>query len=171
MYSFLKRRAVDFSVLGTLQGVTPLGLKHKADGKRGKENAPSFHLSLILRLLWTTLTNFSSLCGVFWSNLAGLNLRSSPGQVNMHLKLCFVIIGFCVRTVLTRNLHLLCFLQENKEDRIKEVDPKLLFPIKAWLLGFLPGHKFHWDEENDLAVQDEMEMESEPGRTKEDTRL
>lgn len=104
MYSFLKKRAVDFSVLGTLQGVTPLGLKHKGDGKRGKESAPSFHLSLILRLLWTTLTKFSSLCGVLWSNLAGLNLRSSPGQVNMHLKLCFAIIGFCVRTVLTSHL-------------------------------------------------------------------
>ena len=39
------------------------------------------------------------------------------------------------------------------------MDPKLLFPIKAWLRGFLPGHKFHWDEENDLAVQDEMDME------------
>lgn len=55
--------------------------------------------------------------------------------------------------------HLLCFPQENKEDRLKEVDPKLLFPFKAWLRGFLPGHKFHWEEENDLAVQDEMEME------------
>jgi len=39
------------------------------------------------------------------------------------------------------------------------VDPKLLFPFKAWLRGFLPGHKFTWDEENDLAVEDEMEME------------
>lgn len=39
------------------------------------------------------------------------------------------------------------------------MDPKLLFPFKAWLRGFLPGHKFTWDEENDLAVEDEMEME------------
>ena len=53
---------------------------------------------------------------------------------------------------------LLSLTKETKEDRLKEVDPKLLFPIKAWLRGFLPGHKFHWDEENDLAVEDELEM-------------
>jgi len=51
------------------------------------------------------------------------------------------------------------FALETKDDRLKEVDPKLLFPLKAWLRGFLPGHKFTWDEENDLAVEDEMEME------------
>ena len=54
---------------------------------------------------------------------------------------------------------LLCLTQETKEDRLKEVDPKLLFPFKAWLSGFLPGHKFTWDEENDVAVEDEIEME------------
>ena len=53
----------------------------------------------------------------------------------------------------------LCLSQETKEDRLKKVDPKLLFPFKAWLRGFLPGHKFTWDEENDLVVEDEMEME------------
>ncbi|XP_020607059.1 uncharacterized protein LOC110045769, partial [Orbicella faveolata] len=63
------------------------------------------------------------------------------------------------------------FALETKDDRLKEVDPKLLFPLKAWLRGFLPGHKFTWDEENDLAVEDEIEMENDPDQTKEDTRL
>ena len=54
---------------------------------------------------------------------------------------------------------LLCLNQETKEDRLKEVDPKLLFPFKAWLRGFLPGHKFNWDEEKDFAVEDGNEME------------
>ena len=25
------------------------------------------------------------------------------------------------------------------------MDPKLLFPLKDWLYGFLPDHKFTWD--------------------------
>ena len=28
------------------------------------------------------------------------------------------------------------------------MNPKLLFPLKAWLRGFLPGHQFTWEEEN-----------------------
>ncbi|XP_001632376.2 sodium-coupled monocarboxylate transporter 1 [Nematostella vectensis] len=41
------------------------------------------------------------------------------------------------------------FMTETKEDRAraKQLDPKLLFPTKAWLLSFLPGHKFEWDIE------------------------
>ena len=39
----------------------------------------------------------------------------------------------------------MCFLLETKSDRKKPVDPKLLFPLKEWFLGFLPGHEFSWD--------------------------
>ena len=34
---------------------------------------------------------------------------------------------------------------ETKEDRAREIDPKLIFPLKEWLYGFLPDHKFSWD--------------------------
>ena len=34
---------------------------------------------------------------------------------------------------------------ETKEDRAREIDPKLLFPLKEWLRGFLPDHKFSWE--------------------------
>lgn len=36
-------------------------------------------------------------------------------------------------------------LLETKEDRAREIDPKLLFPLKKWLYGFLPDHKFSWE--------------------------
>ncbi|RMX60095.1 hypothetical protein pdam_00004501 [Pocillopora damicornis] len=39
------------------------------------------------------------------------------------------------------------FAFETEADRRKKVDSKLLFPTKAWLRGFLPGHKFTWEEE------------------------
>ena len=39
---------------------------------------------------------------------------------------------------------------ETKEDRERTIDPRLLFPLKEWLMGFLPGHTFTWDiEESD----------------------
>lgn len=34
---------------------------------------------------------------------------------------------------------------ETKEDRAREIDPKLFFPLKDWLYGFLPDHSFSWD--------------------------
>ncbi|KAK2569132.1 Sodium-coupled monocarboxylate transporter 1 [Acropora cervicornis] len=40
------------------------------------------------------------------------------------------------------------FVLESKEDRQRYLDPKLLFPLKAWLQGFLPGHQFSWEEED-----------------------
>lgn len=36
---------------------------------------------------------------------------------------------------------------ETKEDRKRQISPKLFFPLKAWLYGFLPGHHFSWEEE------------------------
>ena len=40
------------------------------------------------------------------------------------------------------------FFKESKKDRQRHLDPKLLFPVKAWLQGFLPGHQFSWEEED-----------------------
>ena len=52
--------------------------------------------------------------------------------------------------------------QANKEDKEREIDPKLLFPLKEWFLGFLPGRSFKWDfvEEEERRIQkaDEQEM-------------
>ena len=44
---------------------------------------------------------------------------------------------------------------ETKQDRLKKVDPMLLFPMKAWLRGFLPGHKFTWEDD----FRDEIDVE------------
>ncbi|KAJ7384424.1 hypothetical protein OS493_021836 [Desmophyllum pertusum] len=56
------------------------------------------------------------------------------------------------------------FALETEEDRLREVDPKLLFPIKAWLRGFLPGHTFTWeeqiDDEND--IKEKMALDKIP---------
>ena len=35
----------------------------------------------------------------------------------------------------------------------------LLFPMKAWLRGFLPGHKFTWEDEANFP--DEVDVEKE----------
>jgi len=40
---------------------------------------------------------------------------------------------------------LVSFAFETKEDRAREIDPRLLFPLKEWLYGFLPDHKFSWE--------------------------
>lgn len=50
-------------------------------------------------------------------------------------------------------------IEETKQDRLKKVDPILLFPIKAWLRGFLPGHKFTWEDEANFP--DEVDVEKE----------
>ena len=54
------------------------------------------------------------------------------------------------------------FLPASKEDKERKIDPKLLFPVKEWFLGFLPGHTFEWDfvgeEEERLAKAAEQEM-------------
>ncbi|XP_068761400.1 sodium-coupled monocarboxylate transporter 1-like [Montipora capricornis] len=53
------------------------------------------------------------------------------------------------------------YLLETKADRQKEIDPKLLFPAKEWLYGFLPGHSFTWDIDDDLTkVDGETKKES-----------
>ena len=50
----------------------------------------------------------------------------------------------------------------SKEDKEREVDPKLLFPLKDWFKGFLPGHRFEWDfvaeEEERIAKAKDQEM-------------
>ena len=60
---------------------------------------------------------------------------------------------------------MLCFfLKEKKEDKEREIDPKLLFPLKEWLLSFLPGHSFKWDfeEEEERRIQKAKEQEMLP---------
>ena len=49
------------------------------------------------------------------------------------------------------------YLKETKEDKERVIDPKLLFPLKEWLLSFLPGHTFKWDieEEEEKMTDDE----------------
>ena len=48
-------------------------------------------------------------------------------------------------------------IKESKQDRLKKVDPMLLFPMKAWLRGFLPGHKFTWEDEANFT--DEVDVQ------------
>lgn len=44
------------------------------------------------------------------------------------------------------------------------IDPKLLFPVKEWLLSWLPGHSFKWDfvEEEEAKLREEELEESKP---------
>lgn len=44
---------------------------------------------------------------------------------------------------------IMSLILETKEDKEKEIDPKLLFPLKEWLWSFLPGHSFKWDFEDE----------------------
>lgn len=44
------------------------------------------------------------------------------------------------------------------------IDPKLLFPLKEWLLSWLPGHSFKWDfvEEEEAKLRAEEHEEARP---------
>ena len=47
---------------------------------------------------------------------------------------------------------------ETKQDRLNKVDPMLLFPMKAWLRGFLPGHKFTWEFTDEIDIEKEVNI-------------
>ena len=46
----------------------------------------------------------------------------------------------------------LSYSSETKEDREREIDPKLMFPLKEWFYGFLPDHSFSWGLDEDESV-------------------
>lgn len=49
---------------------------------------------------------------------------------------------------------------ETKEDREREIDPKLMFPLKEWFYGFLPDHSFSWGlDEDESVVKDNTQRE------------
>lgn len=55
---------------------------------------------------------------------------------------------------------------ETKEDRDREIDPKLMFPLKEWLYGFLPDHSFSWGlDEDEGVVKDYAHREIVLGET------
>lgn len=56
------------------------------------------------------------------------------------------------------------FFPESKEDKEREIDPKLLFPLKEWFMGFLPGHSFKWDfvEEEERRIEKAKDEEMRP---------
>lgn len=66
-----------------------------------------------------------------------------------------VMVSFVVGAVMS-------LILASKEDKERKIDPKLLFPVKEWIMGFLPGHTFEWDfvaeEEERLAKAAEQEM-------------
>lgn len=66
-----------------------------------------------------------------------------------------VIVSFGVGVIMS-------LILASKEDKEREVDPKLLFPLKDWFKGFLPGHRFEWDfvaeEEERIAKAKDQEM-------------
>lgn len=66
-----------------------------------------------------------------------------------------VMVSFVVGAVMS-------LILASKEDKERKIDPKLLFPVKEWFMGFLPGHTFEWDfvaeEEERLAKAAEQEM-------------
>ena len=37
------------------------------------------------------------------------------------------------------------------------IDPRLLFPVKEWLLSWLPGHSFEWD----FVAEEEAKLRAE----------
>lgn len=68
-----------------------------------------------------------------------------------------VIVSFGVGIIMS-------LILERKEDKEREIDPRLLFPLKEWCLSFLPGHSFQWDfeEEENERLQKEKEEEMKP---------
>ena len=60
--------------------------------------------------------------------------------------------------------HKFIFFEATKEDKEREIDPKLLFPLKEWLLSWLPGHSFKWDfaEEEEAKLRAEEDQENMP---------
>lgn len=52
---------------------------------------------------------------------------------------------------------IMSLILETKEDKERVIDPKLLFPVKEWLLSWLPGHSFKWD----FAEEEEAKLRAE----------
>jgi len=53
---------------------------------------------------------------------------------------------------------IIIYIIETKQDRLKKVDPILIFPLKAWLRGFLPGYKFTWEFTDEIDVEKEVNI-------------
>ena len=70
------------------------------------------------------------------------------GEFRCTRSYCNILVPDCTTRYCIINHSFSVFIKETKEDRQKQLNPKLLFPMKAWLRGFLPGHQFHWEEEN-----------------------
>ena len=56
------------------------------------------------------------------------------------------------------NIIIIISIIETKQDRFKKVDPMLIFPLKAWLRGFLPGSKFTWEFTDEIDVEKEVKI-------------
>ena len=57
---------------------------------------------------------------------------------------------------------------ETAEERKVGVDPKLLFPVKLWLLSWLPSQRKRWNSKTGLPMSDDKEDWVQLGERKHD---
>ncbi|XP_074637865.1 sodium-coupled monocarboxylate transporter 2-like [Acropora palmata] len=93
-------------------------------------------------------------------NDTGMRSTSGSGQVHPMARfygmsyLWYCAIGWIVTMVIGTITSLIL---ENSKEKKTGVDPKLLFPIKLWLLSWLPKHRKRWNSRTGLPQSDDKE--------------
>ncbi|XP_044184131.1 sodium-coupled monocarboxylate transporter 2-like [Acropora millepora] len=93
-------------------------------------------------------------------NDTGMRSTSGSGKVHPMARfygmsyLWYCAIGWIVTMVIGTITSLIL---ENSKEKKTGVDPKLLFPIKLWLLSWLPKHRKGWNSRTGLPQSDDKE--------------
>lgn len=93
-------------------------------------------------------------------NDTGMRSTSRSGQVHPMARfygmsyLWYCAIGWIVTMVIGTITSLIL---ENSKEKKTSVDPKLLFPVKLWLLSWLPKHRKLWNSRTGLPQSDDKQ--------------
>ena len=71
-------------------------------------------------------------------------------------------VSLCSNTLNSKSLHTLYFFHfysftETSKEKKTKVDPKLVFPLKLWLLSWLPRERKRWNSKTGLPQSDDKE--------------
>lgn len=71
-------------------------------------------------------------------------------------------VSLCSNTLNSKSLHTsyffhFCSFTETSKEKKTKVDPKLVFPLKLWLLSWLPRERKRWNSKTGLPRSDDKE--------------
>ena len=71
-------------------------------------------------------------------------------------------VSLCSNTLNSESLHTsyffhFCSFTETSKEKKTKVDPKLVFPVKLWLLSWLPRERKRWNSKTGLPQSDDKE--------------